>query len=207
MPLIILSTLALLLAPGPVAAQRAADPGQACRAAIRQVEAETALPPGLLMAVGLVESGRAEARGEMSPYPWALRANGRSLIFADREEAAREILLLQMAGTTSIDTGCMQVNLFWHADAFANPTDALDPLRNVRYAARFLQRLYDQLGDWPSAVAAYHSRNPARGEAYRLRVFAAWPGGEEEAQFAMGPLPLPPPEAPPFLVEVAEAPE
>ncbi|MGG5807795.1 lytic transglycosylase domain-containing protein [Falsiroseomonas sp. CW058] len=206
MPLRLLSFLLLLLgASGAASAQRLPDPGLACRQAIRQVEREAALPPGLLMAIALVESGRADARGEVTPWAWAVRANGRGAYFAEREDAIREVLLLRMAGTTLIDAGCMQVNLHHHPDAFASPAHALDPLANVRYAARFLVRLHDEFGDWPAAVAAYHSRNAPRGEAYRARVLAAWPGGEEAAQLALAPIPLPPPEPPPFVYEVAEA--
>jgi hypothetical protein len=34
--------------------------------------------------------------------------------------------------------------------------------------------LYSELGDWPQAVAAYHSRTPKHAEAYLGRVEAAW---------------------------------
>jgi hypothetical protein len=114
---------------------------------------------------------------------------------------------LRSAGIRVVDVGCVQVNLHYHEDAFPNAARALDPMANARYAARFLKRLHDELGDWPAAVAAYHSRTPSRGQAYRDRVMAQWPGGPEAALVAMRsePLPPPPPEAPPMRVEVAEA--
>lgn len=187
-----------------IAAPALASPGLACRQALARVEREAALPPGLLHAIGLVESGRGEA-GIPSPWPWTLRANGRGMYFDSREEAARELARLTGAGVTLVDVGCLQVNLHFHGEAFREPVEALDPLANARYAARFLTRLHDELGGWEAAVAAYHSRRAARGEAYLARVIAAWPGGETVAQLALAPIP-PPPAAPPVLLEVAEAP-
>lgn len=206
MPIAGLSILALLLGLGSASASPPPpDAGLLCRQAIRQVEREAALPPGLLTAIGLVESGRADSRGNLTPWAWALRAGGQGAYHTTRQDAERELREHRTAGRLSVDVGCLQVNLLHHPDAFPTPEAALDPLTNVRYAARFLVRLHDQFGDWPSAVAAYHSRTPARGDAYRARVKAAWPGGEEVATLALAPIPLPPPEAPPFRVEVAEA--
>lgn len=187
------------------AAPALASPGLACRQALTRVEREAALPSGLLHAIGLVESGRGEAGGAATPWPWTLRANGRGMYFDTREEAARELARLTRAGVTLVDVGCLQVNLHFHGEAFRAPADALDPLANARHAARFLVRLHDELGGWEAAVAAYHSRRAARGEAYLARVIAAWPGGEGVAQLAMAPIPLPPPASPPVLLEVAEA--
>jgi soluble lytic murein transglycosylase-like protein len=183
------------------------DPGLVCRQAIRAVEREAGLPPGLLMAIARVETGRTDRRGNFTPWAWSLRANGRAEYLDTREEAVRRVAALRSAGVTVIDVGCVQVNLHYHDDAFPSVARALDPMANTRYAARFLKRLNDELGNWPAAVAAYHSRTPSRGHAYRDRVMAAWPGGPEAALVAMReePLPLPPPEAPPLRVEVAEA--
>ena len=208
MPIAGLSILALVLGLGTASASPPPpDPGLACRQAIRQVEREMALPPGLLTAIGLVESGRSDRRGNLTPWAWAIRAGGVGQHFATRAEAERELREHREAGRLSIDTGCMQVNLLHHGDAFPTPEAALDPLNNVRYAARFLVQLHDRFGDWASAVAAYHSRNAPRGEAYRARVIAAWPNGAEAALLVLAPIPLPPPEAPPYRVEVAQAPD
>jgi hypothetical protein len=204
-----LLALLLLLAVPAEAKRRAApppDPGFACRQAIRTAEREAALPPGLLMAMATVETGRADRRGVRTPWAWSLRANGRGEYFDTREEAARRLGALRSAGVSLIDVGCLQVNLHHHADAFARPEGGLDPLANARYAARFLKRLEAELGSLDAAVAAYHSRTPARGGAYRARVAAAWPGGAEMASAMLEPPPLPPPAAPERLVEVAEAP-
>ena len=36
----------------------------------------------------------------------------------------------------------MQVNLYYHGDAFDNLAEALDPAHNVAYAGTFLKKLY-----------------------------------------------------------------
>jgi hypothetical protein len=201
----------LLLAANPAEARRRAetppDPGFACRQAFRAVERETGLPRGLLLAIGRVETGRTDRRGSFTPWAWSLRANGRAEYLDSREAAVRRVTELRSAGVRAVDVGCVQVNLHYHDEAFPTVSRALDPMANARYAARFLKRLHDELGDWPAAVAAYHSRTPSRGQAYRDRVMAQWPGGPEAALVAMRsePLPPPPPEAPPMRMEVAEA--
>jgi soluble lytic murein transglycosylase-like protein len=44
---------------------------------------------------------------------------------------------------------------------------AFDPRENVLAGSRYLRRLYDRLGSWPRAVAAYHA-GPTRVEAGRI---------------------------------------
>jgi hypothetical protein len=210
---LLLAALAVL-ASDPAEARRRAqpakatpDPGLACRQALRTAEREAGLPPGLLLAIGRVETGRTDRRGVFTPWAWSLRANGRAEYLDTREEAVRRVAALQGAGVRAVDVGCVQVNLHYHDEAFPSAARALDPMANARYAARFLKRLEEELGNWPAAVAAYHSRTPSRGHAYRDRVMAAWPGGQQAALAAMRsePLPLPPPEAPPVRLELAEA--
>ena len=47
--------------------------------------------------------------------------------------------------------GIMQIIPKWHPDV--NP---LDPMDSIHYAAKYLRKLYDQLGTWPLALAAYN---------------------------------------------------
>jgi hypothetical protein len=75
---------------------------------------------------------------------------------------------------TSIDVGCLQVNLMYHPDAFASLEDAFDPGHNADYAAHFLNTLYADSHDWKQAIGAYHSETPALGDAYRVLVLARW---------------------------------
>ena len=61
------------------------------------------------------------------------------------------------------------------------PEAAFDPAQNAAYAAKFLNDLHAQSGDWPKAAALYHSANPELGEPYQRKVLAVWP---DEKQLA-----------------------
>jgi hypothetical protein len=107
---------------------------------------------------------------------------------------------LQAHGVRSIDVGCMQVNLFYHPDAFASLNEAFDPFANAAYAARFLVELHERTGSWDTATAWYHSATPDLGEDYRRKVMAAWPA--EKRRPAEGEAAA----APPLRTAWAEAP-
>ena len=162
-----------------------AQPGDAgaCLRAIAEVEPRSGLPPGLLGSIALVESGRAEpSGGPPRPWPWAWNAVGESRYPPDRATALAEVTALRERGVVSIDIGCMQINLRHHPAAFATLEEAFDPLANVRYGARFLAQLHATHGDWPAAIARYHSGDPTSGEDYARRVALArlsraWAGG------------------------------
>jgi len=155
----------------------AMQPGELCRAAIAVVEREARLPPNLLHAIATVESGRADpASGRTVSWPWALNAEGAGQFFGSQPEAVAAVRQLQDRGVKLIDTGCLQVNLFHHPDAFASLDEAFDPLTNARYAAGFLKRLHAVSGDWVVAAGHYHSQTASRADLYRMRVLAAWPG-------------------------------
>lgn len=204
-PGVVLVVLGLLAPTGAKAAPGSqAAPGwqaagfAACRSAIRAAALAVGLPRGLLGAVAAVESGRPDAAGaagwrlvptfiripprgapaaDWHPWPWTINADGVGQVFASKAQAIAAVAALQAAGVHSIDVGCVQVNLQQHPHAFRSLADAFDPRANARYAAGFLHRLFDRLGDWPRAVAAYHSRTPALGHPYRRRVFARWRAG------------------------------
>ena len=91
-----------------------------------------------------------------------------------------------MPRPSDVDVGCFQVSLRYHPAAFATMADALDPVANARYAARFLLELRDKYGDWDHAVGAYHSATEPLGADYRGRVMAQWKGAPPAAA-AVGP--------------------
>lgn len=175
------AALLLALAVGrPAMAQEV--PGALCRAAIRAAEAAAGIPPGLLQAIGRVESGRRDpATGRIAPWPWTINAEGRGQFFQSREEAIAAARQLQARGVRLIDVGCMQVNLHHHPSAFASLEEAFDPVTNARYAARFLTELQSTRNDWARAAGNYHSNTPERAEAYRAQVLAAWPEEQRRA--------------------------
>ena len=160
----------------PEAPAAAVGPGLACQQAIAAAERGTGIPPRLLQAIGLVESGRTGADGIRRPWPWTVDADGTGFFFPSEAAAIAAVRRLRARGARSIDVGCLQVNLRHHPHAFASLAQAFDPAANARYAAAFLRRLFGRTRDWPDAAAAYHSQTPARAGPYRRAVIAAWSG-------------------------------
>ncbi len=172
-PWLVALVVAMRLATPAAVAQPVADCEQAGRAA----EQKFGVPPGLLLAIGRVESGRFDAAADrVVPQPWAVNIDGASQWFADSEQAVWQARSVQESGRHSIDVGCFQVSLLYHPKAFDTLQQAFDPAANADYAARFLASLKDRLGSWPEAVAAYHSADPQRGGPYRERVMVGWSG-------------------------------
>jgi len=149
------------------------DPSLLCRAAIATTERNTRIPDAFLSAMGRVESGRPE-NGAVTPWPWTVNAAGAGHFYASKAEAIAAVRAFLASGIRSLDVGCLQVNLFYHPDAFNSLDQAFDPAANAAYAAKMLLDLFAQTGSWPRAAAAYHSQTPALGSAYLQRVLEAW---------------------------------
>jgi Transglycosylase SLT domain len=144
-----------------------------CLESIASTEPSYGIPEGLLAAIGLTESGRVVAR-QRTVWPWTVNAEGDGHFFETKEDAIAFVEGLQADGVTSIDVGCMQINLRHHPDAFATLEDAFDPATNVEYGAEFLTSLKGESRTWLKAVRRYHSATPEKGEAYGERVVANW---------------------------------
>ena len=155
-------------------APAATEAGLLCRYAIQQAEAGSGMPQHLLGAIARVESGRPDPlTGRLHPWPWTINAEGKGYFFDSKAEAVQFARGLQARGVQSFDTGCLQVNVMYHPDAFRSLEDAFDPLTNARYAVKFLTELRDKSGSWDTASAWYHSANPDLGGPYRVKVVAA----------------------------------
>lgn len=171
----------------------------ACSVAIAAAEHSGNLPPKVLDAIGVVESGRLDRRTNVvAPWPWTINVAGVGRMFDSAADAIAAVQAAQAAGVQSIDVGCMQVNLLHHPHAFATLDAAFDPASNVHYAAGFLASLRNQTGDWLSAVAAYHSATAPIGASYAQRVASVWPlAAQYGLSFPTGParsLPMAPDE-------------
>ena len=167
---------ALALAVLSCAGQATAGPVDGlCAALARQVERAEGIPPGLVEALALAESGRWLAdEGTTRPWPWTVTAGPDSFFLPSKPEALRKVHELRTEGRSNIDVGCMQVNLGYHGHAFASVAEALEPAANVAYAAQFLKQLREETQSWAQATARYHSRHPKRGQAYREKVYRFW---------------------------------
>jgi len=146
-------------------------PAVQCESAVRSAETRYALPAGLLAAISRAETERPDpVTGAPVPWPWSVQAEGRGMFFDSKEQAVQWVRDARARGVTSIDTGCLQVNLAYHPNAFATLEEAFDPRRNADYAARFLVQLHAATGDWRLATGAYHSQSQALAGPYVARV-------------------------------------
>jgi hypothetical protein len=170
-----------LLAIAPLLLRHAAaqlpPPEAQCDQAAAAAEQQYALPPGILAAIGRVESNRLDPRSNTAhPWPWTVNAAGAGAMLPTREAAVAWVQAIQQRGVQSIDVGCFQVNLLHHPDAFPTLQVAFDPQANALYAGRFLLELRRRTGNWDAAIMAYHSADVVRGAPYRDQVLAAWNG-------------------------------
>ncbi len=146
-----------------------------CRRLATQTERYYGLPPQLLSAIAITESGtRTHAGSEKGKifmaWPWTINVDGRGYFFRTKQDAIAYVRHLQSTGKRSIDVGCMQVNLKYHARAFASLEEAFDPAANIKYAAQFVSELSDRYGSWTEAVGRYHSATPNKAQNYRSMV-------------------------------------
>ncbi|MGC9268674.1 MAG: hypothetical protein ACP5E6_00830, partial [Acidiphilium sp.] len=167
----------LMATPFGAAGAVAPSDGAGCAVAARAASRQAGLPPGLLDAIGLVETGRTAADGARTAWPYTVDADGVGHWFASVPEAAAFARAALAGGARAVDVGCFQIDLQDHPGAFGALRDAFDPAVNASVAAAFLTRLHRRWGTWRAAIAAYHSATPAYGLPYAAMVAAAWHGG------------------------------
>ncbi len=169
-----LSIALLVIMTGPIMAKDSLrdpkslrDHSQICAMAIAPIERIGAIPRQLMQAIALTESGRWDKnRPEQFAWPWTVTAGASGKFFDTRKQAIRYVRALQAKGIRNIDVGCMQVNLKYHPNAFANLEQAFDPHVNVAYAAELLQKLCVSTLSWAQAVRQYHSSRRVQGRKY-----------------------------------------
>ncbi|MDP1614418.1 MAG: lytic transglycosylase domain-containing protein [Methylococcales bacterium] len=144
-----------------------------CDSLVRRYEADHDIPHKLLTAISLVESGR-KVGGSVVAWPWTINANKKSYVFSTKKEAISMVHKLRRIGVTSIDVGCMQVNLKQHPHAFPTLEAAFDPETNIAYAAKFLKTKKMNKGSWGKAVAHYHSSTAKVHLPYKAKVLKTW---------------------------------
>ncbi len=159
-------TFCLLVAP-PAAAITGASVG-VCDRAARQAAQREGVPLDVLRAITRVETGRTRD-GQLEPWPWTINVKGKGYWFASEAEAKSYVFKIFKAGERSFDIGCFQINYHWHGRAFASIDEMFDPSANAIYAARFLNQLHAELGNWSAAVGAYHSRTQELAQSYTGR--------------------------------------
>lgn len=133
------------------------------------------IPPTLLYAIALQESGRREeTTGEFRPWPWSLNVGGKAHYYANMEEAWNALNTLFKDPPRNIDIGLVQVSWPVNRHVIHDPFLALEPTINLAIGAQILKECFDRLGNWWAAVGCYHSPTPKRAAAYRDRVQKRW---------------------------------
>lgn len=168
---------------GPAIAQDAAEEGASiCEAASYAAATELSIPPDVMLAISLTETGRRQG-GRLRPWPWTVNMEGAGHWFETPAEALDFASTRYDQGARSFDVGCFQLNYRWHGMHFASIEAMFDPMSNARYAAQFLSDLYAETGSWSAAAGAYHSRTPSYATRYAARFddIRARLGGEVPA--------------------------
>tara|TARA_Y100000022_G_scaffold140165_1_gene122065 strand:+ start:69 stop:689 length:621 start_codon:yes stop_codon:yes gene_type:complete len=129
------------------------------------------IPDKLLTSISLVESGIKKNNNFVS-WPWTLNVAGKSMFFDNKDDALS--FLKKNYKNKNIDVGCMQISLKYHINEFDSLENILDPDTNVKYAAKFLRKLFVKHKRWNEAISRYHSSVPKRKTQYLNRVKNYW---------------------------------
>lgn len=160
------TALVVLLLPAANPAMARTPPEQICDQAARSASQQTGVPLTVLQAITRTETGR-KKDGRFTPWPWTVNMEGKGVWF-DTPDAARAYVFKHFKrGARSFDVGCFQINYKWHHKAFSSIEEMFEPLANATYAARFLNDLYAEHGNWSDAAGAYHSRTPKYANRYK----------------------------------------
>ena len=144
--------------------------------AFKVVAEQEKVPQKLLLAIGLVESGRSHER-LYRPWPWTLNVNGKPYYFKSQETAWQALETFLAEGKTNIDVGMMQLNWRYHSKQFDNSWDMLSPKKNLRVAATVLRRNWENSRRWLDAAGRYHAPNNLHNrEKYQKKVIATLQG-------------------------------
>ncbi len=175
----LLLMLLMLLQPLVVSASQLKEPtdtAHICLRATQMMESKHNIKKHLLTTIASIESGRwDEKRQQKLAWPWTINAQGKGYFFNTKAEAVKKARELKAQGITSIDVGCMQINMLYHGQEFASLEEAFDPMHNVEYAAKFLNNLYESNDrDWLKAAMAYHSSIPEKANVYRKKIVEAF---------------------------------
>ena len=134
----------------------------------RRIASYYKIPPEVLYAVALTESGKKIHNALYRPWPWTLNIAGTPKRFTSRNAACAELKQQLAGGIRSIDIGLMQINWRWHHKRLRHPCRALLPYLNLFHGADLLKSAYTVKHSWPAAVGYYHS--PGRSQQQRVHA-------------------------------------
>ncbi|MDR3179929.1 MAG: transglycosylase SLT domain-containing protein [Holosporaceae bacterium] len=149
------------------------SPHDLCENEIIKAEKKFSIPRRLLLAIGIVESGKVSAKRKR-PWPWTICAAGKSYFCSTKSAAIALAKRLLARGIRNMDVGCMQVNLLHHSRAFRNLEEAFTPKNNVSYGAKYFTELKKASNSWTYAVGYYHSKSSKHYKPYCHLVYNEW---------------------------------
>lgn len=153
------------------AADREIMESKKCSSMFSYFENRYNLPKDILHSISLQETRKPHSRHQIGVvWPWTINVEGKGFHFRTKKDAIRFVKDQLKEGKTSIDIGCMQINLKYHPDAFTSLDQAFSPRRNIAYAAQLLQSHYKRLRSWDKAVGQYHSSTHDRASNYQASV-------------------------------------
>ena len=160
--------MALVLTGRDISAQEGRNISGICDQAALAAARRHDVPPDVMFAITRTETGRLD-KGKLRPWPWTVNMEGVGRWFETADAARAYVFANFKRGARSFDVGCFQINFKWHGAAFGSIEEMFDPHENADYAARFLAKLYAELGNWSQAAGAYHSRTPEFASRYSAR--------------------------------------
>ena len=142
-----------------------------CVSLFKYHEQKYRIPRDTLHSISLQETGRLHSKHKVRiVWPWTVNVEGAGHFFDTKKEAVNFVKQQLAKGASSIDVGCMQVNLKHHPRAFRSLDEAFEPRTNIAYGAQFLRSKYEQVGNWHKAIAHYHSATEHLGSKYKDNV-------------------------------------
>lgn len=134
----------------------------------QSIAQEYQIPPPILYAIALTESGLRLNHNLYRPWPWTLNVAGTPRRYATRKTAHQALTYYLSLGFRSIDIGLMQVNWRYHQQKLGTAWQALEPYHNLRTGARILHNAYQSDLNWNLAIGRYHS--PGKTTQQQLRA-------------------------------------
>ncbi|GBE49143.1 transglycosylase SLT domain protein [bacterium BMS3Bbin13] len=123
---------------------------------------ETGVPERILWGIVQVESGG---------WPWTLNVDGRPERFSSRAAMLRAARTAVARGTKYLDIGIAQVDWRWNGARFGwSLARAVDPVENLRVAAKLLAKMRHRSGSWLGAIEDYHGGTNWERVNYAQRV-------------------------------------
>lgn len=143
--------------------------------AFHSIASSENVPVKVLYAITLQESQAKTNLGRVIPWIYTLNDGEKGYYYKTSAELKAHILFLLSQDNENFDVGIGQINYRWHKDNFSSIDEMIDPVSNLRYAAKYLKKHYGKYNNWWLSVGAYHAPvNKALADSYMKKVYKKW---------------------------------